>query len=332
VVYDEVSCSMKVYVTGGTGLVGSNVIKVAVERHQFHVFATVHRRKLAPAWHCESGAVDVHSRQEVLESVRAFRPDVIVHCAVLLDLPLIYRDRKLGWQSYVEATGHLVEAANDVGAKLVLISSDWVFDGTQAMADETTPPNPINYYGLLKVVGETLLAATGKDWAIVRVAGVNGVHWARPELALTQNAGLGNLAVAVAETLGRNRPFTVWEGEVNMKGTPTLASEIGEIILRIIELDRQGIFHCCAAERTTRRELALATAKTFDLDASLIRFGLPDPTDPASLIGFPVPKDTSLSCDATARQLSYQPLDLFQVLGELREQMETGRIEPWAGR
>ncbi|MGD9146419.1 MAG: sugar nucleotide-binding protein [Anaerolineae bacterium] len=317
---------MKVYVTGGTGLVGSNIIKVAVERYQAEVFATVHRRKPTPSMDYAYGTVDTHFRDQVLHSVRAFRPDVIVHCAVLLDLPLIYRDRELGWQSYVEATGHLVEAANDVGAKIVLISSDWVFDGTQAMADETTPPNPINYYGVLKVVGETLLAARAKDWAVVRVAGVNGVHWARPELALTQNAGFGNLAVAVAETLGRNRPFTVWEGEVNMQGTPTLASEIGEMILRIIELDRQGIFHCCATVRTTRRELALATARVFDLDTGLIRFGPPDPADFASLTGFPVPKDTSLSCDSTAQRLSYQPLDLFQTLGKLREQMETGCI------
>jgi dTDP-4-dehydrorhamnose reductase len=258
--------------------------------------------------------------------VRAFRPDTIVHSAALLDLPLVYRDRALGWLSFVESTRYLVEAANEVGAKIVLISSDWVFDGTQAMADETTPPNPINYYGVLKVVGETLLAARAEDWAVVRVAGVNGVHWARPELALMQNAGFGNLAIAVAETLGRNRPFTVWEGEINMQGTPTLASEIGEVILQIIKQDQQGIFHCCGSERVTRRELARATARVFDLGAGLLRFGPPDPADPASLTDFPVPKDTSLSCDSTARQLSYQPLDLFRTLGKLREQMETGRI------
>lgn len=317
---------MKIYVTGGTGLVGSNIIKVAVERYQADVFVTVHRRQPTPPLDYTYGTVDTHSRDQVLQSVRAFRPDAIVHCAVLLDLPLIYRDRELGWQSYVEATGHLIEAANDVGAKIVLISSDWVFDGTQAMADETTPPNPINYYGVLKLVGETLLAAKANDWAVVRVAGVNGVHWARPELALTQNAGFGNLAVAVAETLGRNKSFTVWEGAVNMRGTPTLASEIGEIILRIIKLDRRGIFHGCVGESTTRRELAKATAKIFDLDVDLIHSGPPDPADPASLTGFPVPRDTSLSCRSTARRLGYQPLDLFQALGKLRGQVETGRI------
>ena len=135
----------KIYVTGGTGLVGCNVLKVAIERHQAHVFATLHRWRPAGPQDYEHGIVDLHDRDQVLQSVRAFAPDAIVHCAALLDLPLIYRDRALGWQSYVESTRFLTEAANEVGAKMILISSDWVFDGTQRMATETTPPNPINY-------------------------------------------------------------------------------------------------------------------------------------------------------------------------------------------
>jgi dTDP-4-dehydrorhamnose reductase len=317
---------MKIYVTGGTGLVGSNILKVAVERYQAHVFATVHRRKLAPSLHCEYGTVDTHSRHQVLQSVRAFRPDAIVHCAALLDLPLIYGDRALGWQSFVESTRYLVEAANEVGAKIVLISSDWVFDGTQTMAREDTPPNPINYYGLLKVASETLLGAMGENWAVARVAGVYGLQWARPELAQTQNAGFGNLAVAVAETLGKNKPFTVWEGEVNMQGTPTLATEIGEMIMRIIDMDLCGIFHCCGGQGATRLELARATAQVFELDADLIQTGPPDATDPASLTGIPVPKDTRLDSSSTAGRLDYQPPDLVQALHKLRQQLESGQI------
>jgi dTDP-4-dehydrorhamnose reductase len=317
---------MKVYVTGGTGLVGSNVLKVAVERHKAHVFATVHRWEPDPPIDYAYGTVDIHDPDQVLRSVLAFRPNAIVHCAVVNDLPLIYRDRALGWQSYVESTRHLTQAANEVGAKMILISSDWVFDGTQAPADETTPPNPINYYGVLKVVGETLLAATGDNWAVARVAGVNGVHWARRELTLSQNAGFGNLALAVACALGQNQPFAVWQGEVNMRGNPTLATEIGEMIMRIIEMDCCGIFHCCGGESATRLELAKATAQVFGLDADLIQTSPPNPTDPASLVGIPVPKDTRLDSSTTTRRLAYQSPDLVQVLHRLRQQFETGRV------
>jgi dTDP-4-dehydrorhamnose reductase len=274
----------------------------------------------------EYGTVDINDPGEVLVSVRSFEPDAIVHCAALLDLPLIYKHRKRGWQSYVESTRCLTQAANEVGAKLVLISSDWVFDGTQSMAAESTPPNPINYYGVLKVVGEVLVSAVARNWAVARIAGVNGVHWARPELPLPQNAGFGNLATAAAAALGAGQPFTVWEGAVNMRGTPTLASEIGEMIMRIVEQDCCGIFHCCGGESATRLELVRATADVFGLDADLIRAGLPDPTDPASLTGIPVPADTSLSQSYTAEQLAYKPSSLYEALERLQMQMKTGRI------
>jgi dTDP-4-dehydrorhamnose reductase len=317
---------MRIYLTGGTGLVGSNVLKVAVERHNAHVFATVHRRQPNPPIEYECGAVDIHDRSQAVQSVLAFRPNAIVHCAVVNDLPRIYQDRALGWQSYVESTRYLTQAANEVGAKMILLSSDWVFDGTQALADETTPPNPINYYGVLKVVGETLLAATGGNWAVARVAGVNGVPWARPEVALSQNAGLGNLALAVANALGQNRSFALWQGDVNMRGNPTLATEIGEMIMRIIEMDLCGIFHCCGGQGATRLELAEATAWIFGLDAGLIHCTSPDAHDPASLTGIPVPRDTRLDFGSTAERLAYEPIDLVETLHQLRQQLETGHI------
>jgi dTDP-4-dehydrorhamnose reductase len=317
---------MKIYVTGSMGLVGSNVLKVAVERHKAHVFATVHRWQPDLPVGYEYGTVDIHDSEQVLQSVRAVQPSAIVHCAAVNDLPRIYQDRALGWQSYVKATCHLTQAANEVGAKMILISSDWVFDGKQALADEATPPNPINYYGVLKVVSEALLAATGDNWAVARVAGVNGVHWARRDLAMSQNAGFGNLALAVAGALGQNQSFALWQGDVNMQGNPTLATEIGEMIVRIIEADQCGIFHCCGGESATRLELAQATAQVFGLDANLIQPSPPDPTDPASLTGIPVPQDTRLEFTCTASRLAYQPRDLSQSLYGLRQQLETGRI------
>jgi dTDP-4-dehydrorhamnose reductase len=317
---------MKIYVTGGAGLVGSNLLKVGVERHGASVFATQHHCQADPWPGVQWSPVDICDRKQVLASVRAFEPQAIVHCAVVMDLLRIYRNRELGWQSYVQATRHYVEAANEVGAKLILISSDWVFDGTQSLADEATPPNPINYYGVLKLVAETIVAEAGDDWAVARVAGVNGVHWARPELELGQNAGFGNLALAAATSLSQGQPFTVWQGAVNMQGTPTLASEIGEMVMRIIATDARGIHHCCGGQGTSRLGLARETAHAFGLDASLIRAGPPDPADPASLAGIPVPEDTRLRSAYTAEQLDYQPLDLGPALDKLRKQITSHRL------
>jgi dTDP-4-dehydrorhamnose reductase len=315
---------MRLYVTGGTGFVGSNIIKVAIERYQAEIFTTVH------SWHAEVdvpftyGQVDMLDRNRVFETVRRFAPDAIIHSAILNDLGVMYRDRKLAWQSYVDATRSMTEAANQVGAKMILVSTDWVFDGTQSGADETTPPNPVNYYGVLKAICETVVRETAKNGAVARVSGVSGKHWLRPDLPRSQDLGFGYLVKTVVDALRKNVPVTVWEAEnINMIGTPSLASESAEMLLRIIARDKQGVFHCCGGESISRMGLAHTAAEVFDLDASLLQSGKPDWGD---LAGVSIPYDTSLSATYTAEQLDYQLPTIRQLLQTYRHQVETGML------
>jgi dTDP-4-dehydrorhamnose reductase len=314
---------MKIYLTGGTGFLVSNIIRVAQDRYQAEILTTVHTWQPSPEVSFRYEKVDLLSREEVLRTVEEFQPDAIVHAAAILDFEVLYRDRPLAWDAYVNATRHLIEAANRVGVKVVLVSTDWVFDGTQSKAEVTTPPNPINYYGVLKLVGETLVTETAENGAVARVAGVNGKHWIRPEVVLKQNAGFGNLVTPVIDALQKRQQFSVWEGEVNMIATPSLASECAEMIMRIIKLDSQGVFHCCGGEAVSRMELARLTAEIFDLDTDLITSGTPDPDDPGSLLWCPVPRDTGLSTVITAQRLNYQPPNLRQWLQSYRHQVET---------
>lgn len=317
---------MKLYVTGGTGFLGSNIVKVAIERHGADVFSTVH------AWHSEEpvpfayAPVDICDRKQVIQSVRDTWPDVIVHSAILNDFSLMYQDRHLAWSAYVDSTRYLIEAANTIGAKLILISTDWVFDGTQGSASETTPPNPVNYYGVLKLICETMVLASAQNGAVARVAGVNGMHWTRPDAKRAQNAGYGHFVTAVAEGLRRGQPFVVWTGPINKVATPSLASESAEMILRIAQQDKHGIFHCCGGEAIERSAFARLIAEIFDLDAGLLRFGPPDPNDPGSLHGYPVPRDTSLDANRTAQALSYELPSVREQVQIYRRQMETNQL------
>jgi dTDP-4-dehydrorhamnose reductase len=314
---------MKLYITGGTGFLGSNIIKVATERRAADVFTTVHSWKPAEPVPFQYGVVDIGSRSDVLASVEAFQPDAVIHSAILNDFALMYRDRKRAWQAYVDATRNLVDAANQVGAKMLLVSTDWVFDGTQPDADETTPPNPINYYGLLKVVCETIVRETARNGAVARVAGVNGTHWARPQDERPQNLGMGHFCTAVFETLKRGQTFHVWQGAINMVATPSLASESAEMILRIVERDLQGVFHCCGGEAIDRMDLAHLTAEVFALDPQLIQGGEPEW---GSVAGIGIPRDTSLSAAHTAAQLEYQLPRVRQLLQLYKHQVDTGML------
>jgi dTDP-4-dehydrorhamnose reductase len=303
---------MRVFVTGGSGFVGSNVVKVFAERHGVDVVAPSHR------------AVDLTDRACTHESIAEAQPDAIVHCAILNDLDRLYADRRAAWDAYVGATRNVVDAANAANAKVVLVSTDWVFDGTQPGADERTPPNPINLYGVLKVASELVVTERAHDGVVARVSGVNGVHWARPRAPRSQDAGFGYFVASIVDTLSAGRPFTVWVGDdINMIATPSLASFCADLMWRIVDRERRGVFHCCGAEAVGRWRLAEATADVFGLDESLLREGL---SDPRSLADAPVPYDTSLTANATAAALDVELPSVRELLVELRHELETGSL------
>jgi len=319
--------TMRLLVTGGTGFVGSNVVKVAIERHQAQVTVTAHTWRPSGKEPFEVVSVDMTDTTSLRNAVREARPDAIIHSAILNDFPLMYANRALAWDSYVTSTQTLVDAANEIDAKLVLVSTDWVFDGTQSAAAETTPPNPINLYGVLKVVGETIVTNAAANGAVARIAGVNGTHWLRADYVPTQNPGMGHLAGAVVDALRDGRPFAVWQGPANMVATPSLASESAEMMLRIIEQDLTGIFHCCGGQTVNRMEFARAVARVFELDAELLSSGPPDlsATGPA-----PIPIDTSLDATATSEALGYPLPDIDTLLSRFRHEVEHGRLAPAA--
>jgi dTDP-4-dehydrorhamnose reductase len=272
------------------------------------------------------GEVDLTDPDAVRASVAERRPDAIVHTAILNDLPAMLSDRRTAWAAYVGATRHLVDAANDVGAKLVLVSTDWVFDGSQAGADETVPPNPINLYGVLKLASELVVTERARDGAVARISAVNGVHWARPILPRSQDAGFGYFVASLVEALAAGEPFTVWESDhINMVATPSLASDCAELMWRIIDRDQQGIFHCCGGEAIGRRTLAELAAEVFALDPSLVRSGPPSDGADATM---PVPYDTSLTAPGTSRALDVTLPSVRDLLTAFRAERETGALLP----
>jgi dTDP-4-dehydrorhamnose reductase len=290
---------VRVLVTGAGGFVGSNVVHEAVLR-EHDVVGLVRSTPSTRDPGCSYVTADLLD-ETAIRAVVVAKPDVVVHAAILNDPAGLLSVRNLAWASYVGATRSLADAANEVGALLVTLSTDWVFDGRDGSYAEDAPPNPVNFYGVLKAFGELVTLERARLGAVARIAGVMGTHRARPALPRGQDAGFGYFVASIVDALGRGEPFIVWESDaINVRATPSLASHSARLVLDLCELGLTGVFHCVGAESATRMELARAAAEVFGLDASLIRSG---PPDPDALPLEPVPRDTSLVATATATAL-----------------------------
>ena len=92
---------------------------------------------------------------------------------------------------YVGLTRRVVDAANQTGARVGYVSTDWVFDGTGHLVDEEEPPNPVNFYGFMKAASELVVLERADAGFVARVGGVQGLHQ-------TQDSGRGHRTSASA--------------------------------------------------------------------------------------------------------------------------------------
>jgi len=298
---------MKVMVTGGSGFVGSNVAHV-LARHDAEVLAPGH------------GELEVTDAGAVARYVRATRPDGIVHTAIWNDPAGLVNERRRAWRAYVGATRAVVDAANAAGAHVVLVSTDWVFDGTQGPAAEDEPPNPVNTYGFLKAASELVVAQRADRGTVARIAAVQGVHRARRATPRAQDAGFGYLAASVVDALAAGKRFTVWDSPgLNRLATPVLATDAAELILRALQREATGTLHCVGGEHVDRVALARRTAQAFGFDPQCVDVGSPDA---AVVGGQPIPVDTRLDGTATAARLGVGLPDLATTLRRLRDEFE----------
>jgi dTDP-4-dehydrorhamnose reductase len=315
---------MRLYVTGGTGLVGSNIIRLARQRNDIEIIAAQYGP--APEWEVdyELDPLDMADTGAVRASIQKYRPDAVIHCAANLDHAQMYDNRAALWQMTVEGNLAFARACAEVGGRYVFVSSDWVFDGQQPLVDEDSPPFPVNIYGFMKAVCERdIMGVAGLSYGIGRLAGIYGLNYSNPSLLRKSNDVGFDLGNYVVDQLSRGLIAEIWTGpKVNEVAHPTLASDGAEMLLRLAEHDENGIFHCWGSESISRLQLAFHMADVFEVDRSLI---VPVPTDPQVLDRYRhmrIPFRIVTSNEKTCKALGRKTVNVLEGLQALKAQRD----------
>ena len=320
---------MRLYITGGTGLVGSNIIRLARQRSDIEIIASQFGPE--PEWPVdyELDSLDMSDTTAVRESIQRYKPDVVIHCAAMLDHVYMQYHRAEAWGATVEANLAFAHSCAEVGARYVFVSSDWVFDGQQPLIDETSPPNPVLFYGFMKAVCERdIMGLAGLSYGIGRMAGIYGLNYSSPSMLMKHNHLGFPITNYIIDQLSQGLIAEVWTGpKVNEVAHASLASDGAEMMLRLAEHDKNGIFHCWGSEASSRLQLAYHIADVFEYDRSLI---VSLPTDPVMLDQFRhirIPFRTVANSETTYQALGRRTLNVVDGLRRFRQEWEAFQTE-----
>jgi len=290
---------LKLLVTGASGLLGNKVVERAENDHDVTPF---HNTK---PLHPNSLGLDITDAAEVSRLFRDLKPDAVIHTASETNVDKCETEKEHAFKTNVEGTRNIAVACGNVGAKLVYVSTDYVFDGTKGNYTEQDSPNPINYYGLTKLEGEKQVIQYCANYAVLRTSVLYGWHpWKQ------------NFATWVINQLKQSEKISVVEDHYN---TPTLADNLAEMAVETAERNLRGIYHAAGSERTSRYEFARQIAETFRLDAALIQ-----PVKMKDLTFWVArrPKDSSLNTSKIQKQLETKPLSVPEGLEKMRKEVE----------
>lgn len=255
----------RILVSGANGLLGQAVVRRLSTSSNYTVLATARDDHLRFDASCDYAAMDITTPDEVASVIEQFDPSVVVNCAAVSDIAECDQDRNRAWAVNARGPKTLAKYCRNARAKLVHLSSDFIFNGKRGPYDEDARPDPVNYYGRTKLAGENAVRTAGyPNWAIVRTVLLYGTG---------QNLTRTNIVRWMIDRLSAGKPVHAVDDQWR---TPTFVPDLAEGIERLIDADKTGIFHMSGRELVTIYELAQTVADVFDFDLSLIH---PVPTD-----------------------------------------------------
>jgi len=222
---------MKILITGAKGQLGKDCQQVLQASHALRSV--------------DLDELDIADARAVDTMVHDFGPDIILNCAAFTNVDACETQREPAWKVNVQGPQNLAQSAEKHNARLVHISTDYVFSGRKKVPQayvEMDAPDPVSYYGHTKLEGEKAVKQATGNHLIVRTAwmyGFQGHNFLKTMLRLTQKNPRKTITVV-------NDQF----------GSPTWSYTLALQLEKLIQVNVTGIYHATAEGYCTWYELA----------------------------------------------------------------------------
>ena len=232
---------VKVLITGAAGQLGTDLV-LSAQKSGHEVFATRH------------GDLDITDKTQVAEMIRATEPEVVIHAAAWTAVDACESDPQKAMAVNRDGTANIVNAAREVGARVIYISTDYVFDGIKPTPYiESDSPNPQSVYGASKLAGEQQLDLA-QD-AVVRISWVCGEHGANMVKTILRLAATGQTLTFVDDQIG----------------SPTFTSDAAPAIVDLAVGSRAGTWHLTNQGSTSWFSFAQDVLRAAELDPNRVQ-------------------------------------------------------------
>jgi dTDP-4-dehydrorhamnose reductase len=202
-----------------------------------------------------------HLDIRIFDSVQSFiasaRPTVVYLPAALSNVDYCESHPVESYNTNVIGVANVVRASNEVDAKIVYFSSDYIFDGLSGPYTELDTANPINEYGRQKLMAEHFVALHACNYLIIRTTVVYG--W--------EQQGK-NFVYRLINTVKGNQTLRV---PVDQISTPAYAPNLAQVVVELANQNASGVYNVVGPERVNRYEFACEAARVFGLDENLIK-------------------------------------------------------------
>jgi dTDP-4-dehydrorhamnose reductase len=208
---------MRILVIGAKGMLGRDLMEV--------LLSSFPNREIF-GWDIEE--IDIQKEEDTLFKIGKLRPHLILHIAAYTDVDGCESNEEKAFAVNAEGTKHVALAALEYEAKMVYLSTDYVFDGEkQEPYLESDPPHPLNVYGHSKWKGEQYVLGLMKDVLIIRTQWLYGRYGK-------------NFVTSILQQAREKRTLSIVNDQI---GSPTYTADLAKAISTLIQFNAQGIFH-----------------------------------------------------------------------------------------